>query len=42
MGSKQIYPLLIASFPDQYIYKKDLHNAIQRFKDPLANQYGDT
>ncbi len=42
MGLKQIYPLLVTSFLDQYIHKRDLHNAIQRFKDPLANQYGDT
>ncbi|GBC20424.2 protein FAR1-RELATED SEQUENCE 5-like [Rhizophagus irregularis DAOM 181602=DAOM 197198] len=41
MGSKQIYPLLVASFPDQYIYKRDLYNAIQKFKSPLTNRHGD-
>ncbi|PKY30732.1 hypothetical protein RhiirB3_447968 [Rhizophagus irregularis] len=41
MGSKQIYPLLVASFPDQYIHKRDLYNAIQKFKSPLTNRYGD-
>ncbi|CAB4493479.1 unnamed protein product [Rhizophagus irregularis] len=42
MESKQIYPLLVASFPDQYIYKRDLYNAIQKFKSPLTNRHGDT
>ena len=41
MGSKQIYPLLVASFLDQYIHKRDLHNAIQRFKAPFTNRHGD-
>ncbi|CAG8647285.1 8827_t:CDS:2 [Funneliformis caledonium] len=41
MGSKQIYPLLVASFPDQYIHKRDLHNAIQRFKVPFTIRHGD-
>ena len=41
IGSKQIYPLLVASFPDQYIYKRDLHNTIQRFKALFANQHED-
>ncbi|CAB4425154.1 unnamed protein product [Rhizophagus irregularis] len=41
MGSKQIYPLLVASFPDQYIHKRDLYNAIQKFKSLLTNQHGD-
>ncbi len=37
IGLKQIYLLLVASFPDQYIHKRNLHNTIQRFKAPLAN-----
>jgi hypothetical protein len=41
MGSKQIYPLLTASFPDQYIHKRDLHNAIQKFRAPLTKRHGD-
>lgn len=41
MGSKQIYPLLVASWPDQYIHKRDLYNAIQKFKSPLTNRHGD-
>ena len=41
MGSKQIYPLLVASFPDQYIHRRDLYNAIQRFRSPLTNRHGD-
>src|SRR5436190_23690022 len=41
MGAKQIYPLLVASFPDQNIYKTDLYNAIQRFKALLTNRNGD-
>lgn len=41
MGSKQIYLLLVVSFPDQYIHKRDLYNAIQKFKSPLTNRHGD-
>ncbi|PKY60795.1 hypothetical protein RhiirA4_431379 [Rhizophagus irregularis] len=41
MGAKQIYPLLVAGFPDQYIHKRDLYNMIQKFKSPLTNRYGD-
>ena len=37
MGAKQIYPLLVASFPDQVIHKRDLYNTIQKFKAPLTN-----
>ncbi|CAG8767726.1 7561_t:CDS:1, partial [Funneliformis caledonium] len=39
--SKQIYPLLVASFPDQYIHKRDLYNAIQRFKTLFTNRHRD-
>ncbi len=41
MRSKQIYLLLVASFLNQYIHKRDLHNVIQRFKASLTNQHGD-
>jgi len=37
IDSKQIYPLLVANFLNQYIYKRNLHNAIQRFKASLTN-----
>ena len=37
IGSKQIYPLLVASFSNQYIHKRDLYNTIQKFKSPLTN-----
>jgi hypothetical protein len=32
VGAKQIYPLLRAKFPEHPIHKKDLYNAIQKFK----------
>ncbi|CAG8789747.1 5285_t:CDS:2, partial [Cetraspora pellucida] len=41
IGSKQIYPLLVASFPDCIIYKQDLYNAIQKFKSSLTKRQGD-
>ncbi|CAB4473727.1 unnamed protein product [Rhizophagus irregularis] len=41
MGAKQIYPLLVAGFPDQYIHKRDLYNMIQKFKSSLTNRYRD-
>jgi hypothetical protein len=31
-STTQIYPLLRAKFPDHPIFKKDLYNAIQKFK----------
>ncbi|CAG8677694.1 6090_t:CDS:2 [Funneliformis caledonium] len=31
-SARQIYPLLHAKFPDHLIFKKDLYNAIQKFK----------
>ena len=31
-SARQIYPLLHAKFPDHPIFKKDLYNAIQKFK----------
>jgi hypothetical protein len=34
---KQVYLLLVTDFPDQYIYKRDLYNIIQKFKSPLIN-----
>ncbi|CAG8646304.1 2115_t:CDS:2, partial [Gigaspora rosea] len=40
MGSKQIYSLLVASFPEQVICKKDLYNAIQKFKAPYTQRQG--
>ncbi|CAG8729335.1 1653_t:CDS:2 [Cetraspora pellucida] len=33
--SKQIYPLLVTSFPNQYIHKRDLYNKVQKIKAPL-------
>ncbi|CAG8699944.1 6794_t:CDS:1 [Dentiscutata erythropus] len=41
MGSKQIYPLLVANFPEQFICKKDLYNTIQKFKALYAQCQGD-
>ncbi|CAG8748799.1 24231_t:CDS:2, partial [Cetraspora pellucida] len=41
MESKQIYPLLVASFPDQYIHKRDLYNKVQKIKAPLTKRHGD-
>ncbi|CAG8707601.1 19639_t:CDS:2, partial [Gigaspora rosea] len=41
MVSKQIYSLLVTSFPDQIIGKQDLYNAIQKFKAPLTKCQGD-
>ncbi|CAB4390342.1 unnamed protein product [Rhizophagus irregularis] len=32
---------IVASFSDQYIHKRDLYNAIQKFKSPLTNRHGD-
>ncbi len=41
MGSKQILPLLVAQFPDHTIHTCDLYNAIQKFRSPLIQRYGD-
>ncbi|CAG8716321.1 2144_t:CDS:2, partial [Dentiscutata heterogama] len=41
MESKQIYPLLSASFPNQIICKRDLYNTIQKFKAPFVKCQGD-
>jgi hypothetical protein len=36
IGAKQIYPLLVAGFSDQYIHKRNSYNMIQKFKLPLT------
>ncbi|CAG8776798.1 3669_t:CDS:2, partial [Cetraspora pellucida] len=41
MELKQIYLLLVASFPDQYIYKRDLYNKVQKIKAPLTKWHKD-
>ncbi|CAG8776018.1 5800_t:CDS:2 [Cetraspora pellucida] len=35
--AKQIYSLLVAKFPDYAILKKNIYNAIKRFKPLLTN-----
>ncbi|CAG8449821.1 13668_t:CDS:2 [Cetraspora pellucida] len=37
MKAKQIYSLLVAKFSDYAILKKDIYNAIKRFKPPLTS-----
>ncbi|CAG8776315.1 12470_t:CDS:2, partial [Gigaspora rosea] len=41
MSAKQIYPLLVDKYPDHVLLKKDIYNAIKRFKLPLTNHHGD-
>src|SRR2546430_11913956 len=41
MDSKQILSLLVAQFPDHTIHTRDLYNAIQKFRSPLIQRYGD-
>ncbi|CAG8561775.1 26144_t:CDS:2 [Gigaspora rosea] len=38
IGSKQMFSLLSAKFPEYTIHKRDLYNSVQKFRKPL-NQY---
>ncbi|CAG8734704.1 18134_t:CDS:1, partial [Gigaspora rosea] len=41
LGSKQIYPLIVESFQNQLIHKRDIYNAVYSFRAPLIKRQGD-